>query len=141
MVTYWGNEPSNLVEQGLRAGLVIDDSRAIFLQVAEQIEGDILDGTLTEEDRAPSTNELAAFHRINPATAAKGVAQLVADGVLYKRRGVGMFVAPGARQTLIAKRRQGFQSDFVEPTIREARKLAIEQEELIVMIKEGMGSW
>ncbi len=116
---------------------MFDDSRAIFLQIAEQIEGDIIDGTLAEEGQAPSTNELAAFHRINPATAAKGVAQLVTDGILYKRRGVGMFVATGARQVLIAKRREEFQSGFVEPLVREARKLSIDPEELIVMIKEG----
>lgn len=117
---------------------MLDDSRAIFVQIAEQIESDILDGTLPEESQAPSTNELAAFHRINPATAAKGVAQLVADGVLYKRRGVGMFVATGARKALLAKRREAFERGFVEPLLREARKLDLDQEELIVMIKKGI---
>ncbi len=116
---------------------MFDDSQAIFLQIAEQIEGDILDGTLAEEGQAPSTNELAAFHRINPATAAKGIAQLVADGVVYKRRGVGMFVAPGARKALIAKRRETFATNFVEPLLREAGKLGIDPEEVIVMIKKG----
>lgn len=116
---------------------MFDDSRAIFLQIAEQIESDIVDGTLAEESQAPSTNELAAFHRINPATAAKGVAQLVADGVLYKRRGVGMFVATGARKALVARRREAFQREYVDPLVREARKLAIEPESLLVMIKEG----
>lgn len=119
---------------------MFDDSRAIFVQVAEQIEGDIIDGVLAEESRAPSTNELAAFHRINPATAAKGIAALVADGILYKRRGIGMFVAAGARQTLIAKRKAAFQAGFVVPLVREAHKLGIEPEELIVMIKEGTGA-
>lgn len=118
-------------------GVMFDDSRAIFVQIAEQIEGQILDGTLAEESQAPSTNELAAFHRINPATAAKGIAQLVADGVLYKRRGIGMFVAAGARQALVAKRQAAFRATYVEPLLREARKLAIDPEELIVMIKEG----
>lgn len=117
---------------------MIDASRAIFLQIAEQIEGDILDGALAEESRAPSTNELAAFHRINPATAAKGVAQLVADGVLYKRRGVGMFVATGARAALIAKRRAAFEAAFVEPLAREAHKLGFETDDLLLMVKEGM---
>lgn len=107
------------------------------MQIAEQIEGDIVSGSLAEEAQVPSTNELAAFHRINPATAAKGVAQLVADGVLYKRRGVGMFVAEGARQALVAKRREAFATDYVEPLVREARMLAIDPEELIIMIKEG----
>lgn len=116
---------------------MFDDSRAIFVQIAEQIEGEILDGTLAEESQAPSTHELAAFHRVNPATAAKGVAQLVADGVLYKRRGIGMFVAAGARRALIAKRQAAFRAAYVEPLLREAHKLAIDPEDLIVMIKEG----
>ena len=75
---------------------MIDDGRPLFVQIAEQIEGSIIDGSLAEEAQVPSTNELAAFHRINPATAAKGVNQLVADGILYKRRGIGMFVHRGA---------------------------------------------
>lgn len=119
---------------------MFDDSRAIFVQIAEQIEGEIIDGTLAEESQAPSTNELAAFHRINPATAAKGIAQLVDDGILYKKRGIGMFVIAGARKDLVAKRRAAFGHGFVEPLLREARKLGIDPEELIVMIKEGTDS-
>ncbi|WP_420113476.1 GntR family transcriptional regulator, partial [Pseudactinotalea sp.] len=65
----------------------MDEGRAIFLQIAQSIEDAILDGSLAEETQAPSTNELAAFHRINPATAGKGLALLVEKGVLYKRRG------------------------------------------------------
>ena len=72
----------------------------LFLQIARAIENDIVDGLLAEEDQAPSTNEIAAFHRINPATALKGVNELVAGGVLYKKRGIGMFVATGARDAL-----------------------------------------
>jgi DNA-binding transcriptional regulator YhcF (GntR family) len=74
---------------------VRDDGRPLFRQIAEQIESSIVDGSLDEEDQVPSTNELAAFHRINPATAAKGVHQLVTDGVIHKRRGIGMFVTAG----------------------------------------------
>ena len=58
-----------------------------------------------EETQVPSTNEFAAFHRINPATAGKGVNLLVDEGILYKKRGIGMFVADGARERLVAKRR------------------------------------
>ena len=79
----------------------MDDSRPLFLQIAEQIENDIIDGALPEESQVPSTNEFAAFHRINPATAGKGVNLLVDDGVLYKKRGIGMFVAEGARDRLV----------------------------------------
>ena len=114
-----------------------DDGRPLFLQIAEQIEGSIVDGTLPEETQVPSTNELAAFHRINPATAAKGVNQLVADGVLYKRRGIGMFVATGARTQLLERRREDFARQYVAPLIAEARKLGMDAEE----IKKLIDTW
>ncbi|WP_426990345.1 GntR family transcriptional regulator [Pseudarthrobacter sp. Y6] len=81
---------------------MINDSRPIFLQIAALIENDIVDGNLPEEAQVPSTNEFAAFHRINPAMAAKGVNLLVEEGFLYKRRGTGMFVCTGARAALVA---------------------------------------
>ena len=80
----------------------------LFLQIAEQLAADIVEGSLAEGARVPSSNELAAFHRINPATAAKGINLLVDDGVLEKRRGIGMFVATGARERLLADRRKRF---------------------------------
>ena len=93
----------------------MENDRPIFLQIAELIENAIIDGSLPEETQVPSTNELAAFHRINPATAAKGVNQLVDDGTLYKRRGIGMFVSPGARDKLRARRREEFADQYVRP--------------------------
>lgn len=80
----------------------VEDGRPLFVQIAEEVESSVLDGSLAEGERAPSTNELAAFHRINPATAAKGVNLLVDRGILVKRRGLGMFVADGAREILRA---------------------------------------
>ena len=109
---------------------MIDDSRPIFAQIAERIAGDILAGSLGEEDQVPSTNELAAFHRINPATAAKGMAQLVADGILHKRRGIGMFVTAGARERLRERRRTGFADQFLDPLVAEARMLGLSAEDL-----------
>ncbi|PMR58581.1 GntR family transcriptional regulator [Verrucosispora sp. ts21] len=113
---------------------VMDDGRPIFLQVAELLESSILDGTLAEESQVPSTNELAAFHRINPATAAKGVNKLVDDGTLYKKRGIGMFVSSGARAKLRARRRDEFARQYVQPLVAEARKLGIDPAELKHMI-------
>src|SRR5690625_6280996 len=69
---------------------MIDDAKPLFTQIAEKIEDSILNGTLPELSKAPSTNELAGFYSINPATAAKGINELVSKGVLEKRRGVGM---------------------------------------------------
>ena len=113
----------------------MDDDRPIFLQIAEQIENDIIGGQLAEETQVPSTNEFAAFHRINPATAAKGVNLLVDGGILYKKRGIGMFVAEGARATLVARRRERFQSEYVAPLLAEADKLGIPRDQVADMVK------
>ena len=115
---------------------MIEEGRALFLQIAEGVEDSIIDGSLAEEAQAPSTNELAAFFRINPATAAKGVNMLVDKGVLYKRRGIGMFVAQGAREMLLAERRTVFADRFVEPLIAEARKLGLGPDDLSRLILE-----
>lgn len=116
---------------------VIDDSRPIYLQIAALIENDIVDGALAEEAQVPSTNEFAAFHRINPATAAKGVNLLVDGGILYKRRGIGMFVATGARGVLVARRTEEFYEQYVRPLAVEARKLGIPAVELGQMVMRG----
>jgi len=109
---------------------VIEEGRALFLQIAESVEDSIIDRSLAEETQAPSTNELAAFYRINPATAAKGVNMLVDKGVLYKRRGIGMFVAPGARDRLLAERREAFADRYLDPLLAEARKLGLGPDDL-----------
>ncbi|MGC5224044.1 GntR family transcriptional regulator [Micromonospora sp. DT81.3] len=114
---------------------MIEEGRALFLQIAEQVEDSIIDGALPEDGQAPSTNELAAFYRINPATAAKGIGMLVDKGILYKRRGVGMFVAPGARDSLLAERREAFAARFIDPLLLEARKLALDADELATLIR------
>jgi GntR family transcriptional regulator len=117
-----------------RTEVLIDDSRPIFVQIAERIENDIVDGTLAEESQVPSTNEFAAFYRINPATAAKGVGRLVDEGLLYKKRGIGMFVAAGARAKLLERRREEFFRQYVQPLTREAQKLGITSEQLAQML-------
>jgi len=115
---------------------VIDEGRALFLQIAESVEDSIIDGSLPEEGQAPSTNELASFYRINPATAAKGVSMLVDKGVVYKRRGIGMFVASGARDRLLDERRAAFGDRFVEPLLLEARKLGLGPDDLTALIHD-----
>ena len=120
---------------------MIDDSKPIFQQIAERIESDVLDGVLQEEGQVPSTNEIAAFYRINPATAAKGVNLLVDEGLLYKRRGIGMFVTPGARETVLAKRREQFYRQYVQPLQLEAAKLGIGVEELTTLIQRSAADY
>ncbi|GAK41647.1 GntR family transcriptional regulator [Paenibacillus shunpengii] len=116
-------------------GLQMDDDRPIFIQIAERIEDDIIEGGLEEEAQVPSTNQFASFYQINPATAAKGVNLLVDQGVLYKKRGIGMFVAKGARGMVMEKRREQFYEQYVTKMIQEAQKLGISKEELSIMIQ------
>ena len=115
---------------------MIEEGKALFLQIAERIEDQILDGSLEENAQAPSTNELAAFYRINPATAAKGVAMLTDKGVLHKRRGIGMFVAEGARATLLGERRSAFADRYIDPLIAEARTLGLGADDLTALLRE-----
>jgi DNA-binding transcriptional regulator YhcF (GntR family) len=113
----------------------LDDGTPLFVQIAEQLADDIVDGSLAEGARVPSTNELAAFYRINPATAAKGINLLVDDGVLEKRRGIGMFVAAGAQEQLRAGRRKRFAEQYVDPMLAEANRLRIDTDTLVSLIR------
>ena len=115
-------------------GILMDDNRPIFMQIAERIENDIIEEALPEESQVPSTNQFAVFYQINPATAAKGVNLLVDQGILYKKRGIGMFVATGARATLLEKRKEQFYEQYVVTMIREAEKLGISLDQLTSMI-------
>jgi GntR family transcriptional regulator len=115
----------------------LDEGVPLFVQIAERLADEIADGNLAEGERVPSTNELAAFYRINPATAAKGINMLTDDGLLEKRRGIGMFVAAGARTQLLADRRKRFAERFVEPLVAEAGRLGIDADELAAMIRES----
>jgi GntR family transcriptional regulator len=117
---------------------MLDDGSPLFAQIAEQLAGEIADGSLAEGVRVPSTNEFASFYRINPATAAKGINMLVDEGLLEKRRGVGMFVAVGARQQLLAKRRQQFADQYVAPLVAEARRLDMDADTVTSLIRQSM---
>jgi GntR family transcriptional regulator len=117
--------------------IVFDEGTPLFVQIAEQIADDIVDGGLAEGARVPSTNELAAFHRINPATAGKGINVLVDSGVVEKKRGLGMFVAPGARDRLRSERRARFAEQYVLPMLAEANRLDLDTPTLMALIQES----
>ena len=113
----------------------LSDTQSIYLQISQMIETDILRGILLEEERVPSTNELAKLYTINPATAAKGVNILAEAGILYKKRGIGMFVAKGAAETIRIKRKNDFYTVRLRELLTEAKSLGITKEELIAMIE------
>ena len=110
--------------------------KSIYLQISESIEHDILQNIIEEEAQAPSTNQLAVMYRINPATAAKGINMLVNDGILYKKRGIGMFVKAGAVKKIRSKRKKSFYDKYVVPLLTEASNLNISNDEIRDMIKK-----
>jgi len=109
----------------------LTEDKSIYLQISQMIETDILRGILLEEERVPSTNELAKLYTINPATAAKGVNLLVDEGILYKKRGIGMFVATGATEKIRVRRKQEFYQVRLAELLAEAQSLGITREDLI----------
>ena len=110
----------------------------IFLQVSQGLEDEILSGIYGEEEQIPSITELAANYKINPATALKGINLLVDAGIVYKKRGIGMFVASGALQKLKEKRQEEFFQQYVLPLVQEAKRLNIEPQTLREWIERGL---
>lgn len=116
---------------------ILTQEKSIYLQISEMIENDILRDIILEEEKVPSTNELAKLYAINPATAAKGINILVDSGVLYKKRGIGMFVANGAKEKIKKRRQAEFSDKYIKTLLLEAESIGITKEELIRLIKES----
>ena len=114
---------------------MLNDQSLIYQQIAQLLEDGILRGEYPPENPVPSTNELARAFNINPATAAKGVNRLVEEGLLYKRRGIGMFVAPGALEALRQKRREAFAGTQIQALVREAKRLGMNRQELLDLVE------
>ena len=118
---------------------VFDERSPIYQQIADKIKEDILTGVLGEDEQVMSTNQYAAYYRINPATAAKGFHQLLDESILYKRRGIGMFVSPDARERLRAQRRERFFDGVVAPMVAQAKVLDIPLTEVLSYIERHGG--
>jgi len=119
--------------------MIIDftSEKPIYIQLAEAIEDNILKGIFEEEAQIISTTEISVNFKINPATAGKGINLLVDDGILYKKRGVGMFVCTGAKDKVLQKRKESFYSTFIYSLLEEASKLNICKDDVIRMIERG----
>lgn len=115
-----------------------DDERPLFIQIAQAIEDGILSGAFAEETQIPSTTELSVNYRINPATALKGINLLVDKQVVYKKRGVGMFVKEGAVDKIRSARKEEFNTNVVAKLVKEAKKIGLTAGEVIEMIERGM---
>ena len=116
---------------------ILSKEKSIYIQISEMIENDILRDILLEEEKVPSTNDLAKIYTINPATAAKGVNILVDSGVLYKKRGIGLFVSAGAKKLIMKRRKAEFYENYVRAIVEEAKNLGMTKEDLIKMIDEA----
>jgi DNA-binding transcriptional regulator YhcF (GntR family) len=117
--------------------LDFNSEKPIYIQLAEAVEDDILKGIFEEETQVPSTTEISISFKINPATAGKGINLLVDEDILYKKRGVGMFVSKGAKEKIMQKRKDGFYNNYILTLLEEALKLDISKEEIMNMIERG----
>lgn len=116
----------------------LNDKQPIYVQIRNLLEDMIVKGQLKEGEQTPSTAQLSEFYKINHITVSKGVNQLVDEGILLKKRGLGVFVAEGAREKLLEKRRQAFVADFIRPLITEANSLNLNEDEVFQWIKQEM---
>jgi Predicted transcriptional regulators len=113
-----------------------DSIKPIYIQIAEWIEDEILKGKIQEEEQVLSKNQFAALYNINPATANKGINILVDENILYKKRGIGMFVSTGSKQIIINKRKETFYTEVIDNLLHEAKKLDITIDEIIEILKK-----
>jgi DNA-binding transcriptional regulator YhcF (GntR family) len=114
------------------------NAKPIFVQISESIEDGILSGAYPEETQIPSTTEISVNYKINPATALKGVNTLVDNEIVYKKRGVGMFVSSGAAEKIRDKRRKEFFDNYIVRLITEAKKLNLTGDQIIEMVERGL---
>ena len=117
-------------------GKALDEHKPIFLQVKEWIEDQIINDEIQEEDQIPSTTQIVQFYKINHVTVSKGINLLLDANIVYKKRGVGMFVAKGAKEKLIRTRKDAFLNQYVLPLVQEAEKLGISGAEIEGFIKK-----
>ncbi|WP_436870906.1 GntR family transcriptional regulator [Mammaliicoccus sciuri] len=108
----------------------------IFLQIADMIKDDLVEGLLSEGEQIPSTTELSNFYNINRATAQKGIALLMDEGIVAKKRGIGVFIAEDARDKLVNTRMQDFSNSYIQNMVKEAKRLNISKEELIRRVEQ-----
>jgi DNA-binding transcriptional regulator YhcF (GntR family) len=109
----------------------------IYLQIAHQLEDAIFIGAYPEETQIPSTTELSVSLQINPGTVLKGMNILVDENIIYKKRGLGMFVTDGAVEKIRSKRQKNFYDNFITPLLNEAEKLGLEEKDIIALLEGG----
>lgn len=117
--------------------LDFNNDKPIYLQLSEGLEDAIIAGAYEEETQIPSTTEISVNYKINPATALKGINLLVDNGIVYKKRGLGMFVAKGAKEKILEQRKVDFFESYIKTLVSEARKLSISKDDILRMLERG----
>ena len=114
-----------------------ESEKPIFVQLADWLSDSIISGAIKEGEQIPSTTEMSVQLKINPATALKGVNMLVDKGIIFKKRGLGMFVSQGAVETLKKQRQSEFFGEYIKKMLDEAAKLGLTKQDVIDMIERG----
>lgn len=112
-----------------------DGSKPIYVQISEWLENEIISGNFNTDDKVYSQYQLAEMFNINPATAAKGLNILADEQILYKKRGLGMFVSVGAKDSILSKRKNETLKGLIQELVIEARMLSVTEDELVQMIR------
>ena len=117
---------------------VWNDSQPIYRQLRDRVVAMILDGVLKDGDPLPSVRNVAAEYRVNPLTVLKGYQHLVDEDLVEKRRGLGLFVKPGARTRLLAGERQKFLTEEWPRISANIQRLGLRAEELLQAINQDV---
>jgi len=118
----------------------MNDSQPIFQQIMERIEGDIVTGVYQAHELIISTTQIAKLYSVNHTTAVKAISKLTDADILYKKRGIGMCVAEGAKEKIAARRKDIFLNQTIDKVLSEANTLGITLEELLNVVKNKGGT-
>jgi len=131
---------SNLVTipEGAWILKLMEGTEPIYMQIADWLENEILSGRVSPDEKIYSQYKLSEIFGINPATALKGLHLLVEKGIVYKKRGLGMFVASDALHIVKKERRGQVMKEQVRALVAEAKRLEITCEELLEAIEKEM---
>ena len=112
----------------------LESTTPIYIQIAEWLQHEIIADRLQTDDKVYSQYQLAELFNINPATAGKGLTILLEEQLLYKKRGLGMFVSSDAKERILTKRRDETLTKMAQNLVLEAKRLLVSDEELLELI-------
>jgi len=117
-------------------GMKFDENIPIFLQIKEEIENAIISKSIQEEEKIQSIRTLAQQYRLNPQTISSAVSELINEGILHKKRGIGLFVNKGAQQKLKKIKSSEFRKNELQKIIQKGRTLGITKNEILEVIEQ-----